>query len=504
MVKKKCVIFGAGLYGLKFWAEEMEKAQNTINEIIAFADNDKNKQGKKILDIPILPPEDIVNIEFDDIYIFINDYSEVKDIENQLLSYGIPKEKISVTIFEKKDEERRREQYEIMQQALSMTYFMNAEKDKYEEKWVKLKEQYNRIQLLWLPVGILGEFLPRYFNIYEEKVDENTLRVVIPIVDFIDGICNKAILNMIKEKVYIPENDDLTFWIYIYNNHSNELALEDEKKYLSTQSKGGLTYFKSKYSSEFSIDQDYREQKLREIGIEGDYICFADRERRNIYDTDADHRSYKFDVFKKIIDKLGLQGITGVRMGKDRKEIIIQDNLIDYAGKFYSEEMDVLVISGAKGFVSPLSGINCLAMMFGIPILTVNAVAISHEAGGMRYTDCDIYLPKKYYDTKKERFLSLREMFEFERNIRNYKYYYDAAGIELIDNTEDEIADAVDEFIQRIDGVWQDSYEDTLNYQKYREIYDRESLLSFKAGRGASLPARISTVFLRNNKYLLE
>ena len=166
--------------------------------------------------------------------------------------------------------------------------------------------------------------------------------------------------------------------------------------------------------------------------------------------------------------------------------------------------MDVLVISGAKGFVSPLSGINCLAMMFGIPILTVNAVAISHEAGGMRYTDCDIYLPKKYYDTKKERFLSLREMFEFERNIRNYKYYYDAAGIELIDNTEDEIADAVDEFIQRIDGVWQDSYEDTLNYQKYREIYDRESLLSFKAGRGASLPARISTVFLRNNKYLLE
>lgn len=500
-MKRRCVIFGAGANGLRFFAEEMAKGDFNLNQIIAFVDNDKSKQGKKVVDIPILSPEELMHFDFDIVYISV--YAVAKEIERQLLGYGIPEEKICLKAIKQMEIMNSNE---IIHDALTARHYMDVNEAEYENRWLDLKKLYKKIQLLWLHVGAIGEFLARYYNLFEEEIENSTLRVVIPMTDFIDGICNKTILNMIKQKIYMPDNKDISFWIYVYLNHSQELDLSDERRYLATSSKGGLTYRKEMYSSEFIVDHRLREKKLDEIGIKEDrnYICLADRERRNQFDTECDHRSFKFDVFSKTIKFLEKEGLMAIRMGKDRKKVQDMPNLLDYAGIFYSEDLDVMVMSKAKGFISPLSGIDCLAMMFGIPILTINAVAISHEAGGMRYTDCDIYIPKKYYDTTKQRYLSLKEMFELERTIRNYKEYFDVAGVELIDNTEDEIAEATEEFIKRIDGKWKDNDEDIANYMRYREIFDREANISFKAGRGSSIPFRIGSVYLRNNKYLLE
>ncbi|MDX4071139.1 LicD family protein [Aliarcobacter skirrowii] len=84
---KKVLLFGAGSGAINF----IENEKNNI-EILACIDNDKNKHGKRILDIEIISPEKIENFEFDEIIITTQWAIEV---ENQLINnYLINKEKI--------------------------------------------------------------------------------------------------------------------------------------------------------------------------------------------------------------------------------------------------------------------------------------------------------------------------------------------------------------------------------------------------------------------------
>lgn len=84
----KAVVFGATTSGRTIYEEIKKKYQ-----IVAFADNDVNKQGGNIDDIPIIGPNDIENLIWDQIIIVST--SAMEAIRNQLLELGIPEQKIN-------------------------------------------------------------------------------------------------------------------------------------------------------------------------------------------------------------------------------------------------------------------------------------------------------------------------------------------------------------------------------------------------------------------------
>lgn len=85
---KKIILFGAGSGG------ENYISTNKSDLILAVADNDVSKQGKKILNVNIIKPEDIKKFDYDEVVI-TSDW--VSAISSQLITtYGINKENIVV------------------------------------------------------------------------------------------------------------------------------------------------------------------------------------------------------------------------------------------------------------------------------------------------------------------------------------------------------------------------------------------------------------------------
>lgn len=86
--KTRVILFGAGLVG----REVLPKLGKHV-EVLAFADNDPNKQGSKVLGVDVIPPSSIPDRQYDLVLITS---TAVSDIHEQLLRLGIPAEKLLV------------------------------------------------------------------------------------------------------------------------------------------------------------------------------------------------------------------------------------------------------------------------------------------------------------------------------------------------------------------------------------------------------------------------
>lgn len=82
------IVFGAGGGGKKF----IKNCKDKYN-FIAFSDNDKNKFGTRIDNLPVISPEEITNRTFD---VVIVASMWVNEISDQLIELGVDKEKVYV------------------------------------------------------------------------------------------------------------------------------------------------------------------------------------------------------------------------------------------------------------------------------------------------------------------------------------------------------------------------------------------------------------------------
>lgn len=83
--KDQIVVFGTGSYYREY------KNELQAYDIVAFLDNDAEKQGKSIDGIIVFPPNECVCLEFD--YVFLLSRYDV-EMREQLIGYGIPYSKI--------------------------------------------------------------------------------------------------------------------------------------------------------------------------------------------------------------------------------------------------------------------------------------------------------------------------------------------------------------------------------------------------------------------------
>lgn len=111
-------------------------------------------------------------------------------------------------------------------------------------------------------------------------------------------------------------------------------------------------------------------------------------------------------------------------------------------------------------------------------------------------TEYDLFLPKKLWLRKEKRFLTFREIFESKIIEYDNTKDYEDSGIEVMDNSPEEIKDVVLEMEARLLGVWSETEEEMELQQKFKQILNNCKMEN-------NIMSRIGTKFLQKNVELL-
>ncbi len=246
---------------------------------------------------------------------------------------------------------------------------------------------------------------------------------------------------------------------------------------------------------------------LAKMGMKGDseYVCFLGRDPQYMKKWSPgndwsyhDYRNMPVGDFLPAMSFLAEKGIYCLRMGHIIAQPLQTENprIIDYATLYRNEFMDIYLSGNTQLFVSSGTGIDAVTSIFRRPVCFVNLL----PAG---YTPCSskhvTIIHKKLLIKSEQRFLSYSEQLENGSAWYVRSSEYEEAGITVVNNTPQEIQEAVMEAWQRAKGEWVETDSD-------RELHDKAISILRSGDRFnyASFNARIGLAYLKSNPYLLE
>ena len=187
-------------------------------------------------------------------------------------------------------------------------------------------------------------------------------------------------------------------------------------------------------------------QVLRRLGVPDGawYVCVHVREAGFLpaltYHSfrDADIGTYA-RAFEHIISRGGYV----VRMGDpSMTRLPAAPGIIDYAHCAHrSSFMDVYLCSSCTLFLGTNSGLNAVAQLFGRPLLLTNMAPLYSVFPGA------LFVPKLLFSKKLGRCLSLAETCQGGYDCIRETAAFEAKGIQVVDNDEDDILDATREMM---------------------------------------------------------
>ncbi len=245
---------------------------------------------------------------------------------------------------------------------------------------------------------------------------------------------------------------------------------------------------------------------LAELGMPEDipFVCFHARDSaylETIYPNDDcsyhDYRDSKICNYILAAEELTRRGYYAIRMGSVVKEALHTSNpkIIDYATNGHRTEfMDVFLGARCRFFISNATGAEAVSVIFRRPLMRVNFVPLEYA---FTWFPDHIFIPKKHWLRDERRFMTFREILESGAGRFLFREQYERAGIELIENTPEEIADVVIEMDDRLKGVWQTTEEDEEMQRRFWSLFKPSEL-------HGQLVSRIGAKFLRQHDDWLE
>jgi len=176
-----------------------------------------------------------------------------------------------------------------------------------------------------------------------------------------------------------------------------------------------------------------------------------------------DYRNSDIDTYIPAIQWLAEQGVWVIRMGKLMAKPLPSrlDHVIDYAfDPSKSDLLDIWLFANCNGCISTSSGPDHIAQVYERPVLTVNALPMSHQLVWGKST----LVPKRLLWRTDGRSLSISEHLA---NSWTLTTEYEMSGIVIEDLSSSEITLAVQEFWGRCVGTWQEDTEDTLQQEEF-------------------------------------
>ena len=167
----------------------------------------------------------------------------------------------------------------------------------------------------------------------------------------------------------------------------------------------------------------------------------------------------------------GIKAITDaggwvVRLGEPGlPKLPVMERVIDYAHSPYkSELMDIYLISECRFFVGHSSGPNIVANLLRKPLLLVN---MTEWVASTLLKKGDLGIIKHVFSYSRNRYLGIKEVLE-EPSLVQFDGI-PADDYEIVENSSEEIREAIEEFLKR-----QDPYVNSISQNIYNEVRKKE------------------------------
>jgi putative glycosyltransferase (TIGR04372 family) len=252
---------------------------------------------------------------------------------------------------------------------------------------------------------------------------------------------------------------------------------------------------------------------LRVMGLpsKAPFVCLTVRDNaylKTLYpEFDTSYHNYRdCNVHNYVLaaEALANLGYYVIRMGVIVKEPMISNNtkIIDYATNgMRTDFMDIYLGAKCSFCITNGTGFDALPIIFRRPIVQVNAVPL-----GYMDTWCknSILLSKHHIDEESGCELTLREIFSSGVGYALHAHEFKNANIQLVENSPDEIRDAVIEMALRLDESWITDQGDDALQHGFLDIFLANTLDSNGKRLHGKIIARYSASYLRNNSWWLK
>jgi putative glycosyltransferase (TIGR04372 family) len=200
-------------------------------------------------------------------------------------------------------------------------------------------------------------------------------------------------------------------------------------------------------------------------------------------------------------EELADRGYFVIRMGAKVREAMksAHPRVIDYAANgMRSDFMDIYIGAKCVFCISTGTGLDEIPEMFRRPIVYVNFVPLGYLH---TFRKEFISLTKMHVLEKEGRILTMREIFNHGVGFYTHTADYTSKGVELIENTPEEIRDVAIEMAERLNGTWQPPEDDESLQRRFWEIFFTNAV-DTDQGRPAhgEIRSRFGAHFLRNNR----
>lgn len=369
-----------------------------------------------------------------------------------------------------------------------------------------------RLHSIW--TARIGEFISRCIEAAMDSdagMQHNVIHVFVPT----NKICNSRLLRIMGRRLTIIDHENADFWKSVFL--SSKVPLWKYYKKYSPR-KNDLVIPPEILKNLIVLSDEElaeTEEKMQRMGLCRPFVCISNRDSAYLKKnwptsnwTYHNYRDSKIATCSKAAEYLKNQGLQTVRMGRDVEEKADFPSCIDYANIYYDELLDISLPKLAKFFVSDANGINLLAYASNVPVALKNMIPLNCDGwGSTPQSDRGLFICKKYFLKAEDRYLSIREMLELEARGKDGAYYhtefYLENGIEVVENTAEDIYDLVKEMNERLDGTWVETEESIrMQEQVQKLLYD--DIIKTGKEYHACIHCKMSINFLKHNPFLLE
>lgn len=251
-------------------------------------------------------------------------------------------------------------------------------------------------------------------------------------------------------------------------------------------------------------EESFGAAEKRRIGIpdNASLICFKTRDPAYLNSAHPGNDFSYLDfrnasIYDLILaaEELTRRGYFMVRMGAKIQEKLDTNNslIIDYASKYRTDFLDIYFPAKCRFFLCVSTGLAEIAQIFRKPIAYVNFIPLELIPSWNKY---DLIIPKKLWLKKENRFLTFREILNSAIGQFFETRLYGESGIEIINNTPEEIIDLAVEMDERLKGTWVTTDEDEELQRRFWNLFKNSPL-------HGKINARMGRDFLRQNKELI-
>ncbi len=214
------------------------------------------------------------------------------------------------------------------------------------------------------------------------------------------------------------------------------------------------------------------------------------------------YRDSNIDNFILAAETLADLGFFVVRVGaKVNKEFNTKhSHIIDYAcnGK-RTEFLDLYLASKCEFCISTGTGYDALAHIFRRPIVFVNFLPIGHVKTYIK----GLTIFSHHYSSRLKRNLSLQEIIDSNVMFIQRASEYRKLGIELHENSPNEIRDVCLEMLEILHNSHSLTFEDKLRQNRFWQLFPQSQLINGKPMHGKVI-SHIGRSFLEQNEYLVN